>query len=216
MSLRRIILALLILPTSLALSAALPSSAQADDADASYGSDGCYAGLGGSTQFLTEAEEALDDVTDPSIEIDESMGLHARLGCMSRASNGVLGFDLHFEWIEGFKIDLPGDNSKAGGYSISAGARIFPLRALENAIDGYPPILRRIQPYGYVGGGYLNLDGIPERNASDFIGRVGGGIEVFVTEHIAVAVDATYVLPSSDSLNNADYLSLGWGAVYYF
>ena len=216
MPLRRIIPALLILPTSVVLSAALPSFGLADDAGASYGADGCYAGLGGSTQFLTEAEEQLDDFIDPSLDVDESMGLHARLGCMSPSSNGVLGFDLHFEWIEGFKIDLPGNNSKAGGYAISAGARIFPLRALDNAIDSYPPILRRIQPYGYVGGGYLNLDGIPERNASDFIGRVGGGFEVFVTEHIAVAVDATYVLPGSDSLENADYLSLGWGAVYYF
>jgi outer membrane protein OmpA-like peptidoglycan-associated protein len=78
-----------------------------------------------------------------------------------------------------------------------------------------------------VGGvGFLNADGSADVNTrnvrasgaesdTEFAGRVGGGVDVWITQHIAAYVDAAYVMPTG-GLSDLRYVSLGGGLKYSF
>lgn len=87
--------------------------------------------------------------------------------------------------------------------------------------------LNRFQPYLWGGIGMLNangnakiqrLDGATVR-ASDsntgFMGRVAGGLDVFLTREISVYTDASYVMPATGP-TDLYYFSLGFGGRYNF
>ena len=57
----------------------------------------------------------------------------------------------------------------------------------------------------------LNIDG------TVFATRWGLGLDVYATPHVAFTVDASYLLPVSDTGGvRADYFSIGWGLMYRF
>jgi hypothetical protein len=46
--------------------------------------------------------------------------------------------------------------------------------------------------------------------------RVGGGVEFYPWEHIAIDVGLTGVLPFTSDVNDLDFISIHWGALYRF
>lgn len=44
---------------------------------------------------------------------------------------------------------------------------------------------------------------------------MGGGVDVFVTDHLALSTDVAYVIPGGD-VADTDFLSLGIGLLYLF
>ncbi len=189
-----------------------------------YSRDGCYLGLAGTVAFLLSGEDVLErHFTGLSADVDESLGLHARVGCRGKWAGG----EVHFEWLEGFDVKLDGlAIGTADGWALTLDGKFYPLAALE---DRLPALARRFQPFATVGFGYLTLDAFGKE--WDFAGRLGGGLDVYVTRNIVISVDATYVLPTSDSLcagfddlptaasckgDDLDYLSVGWGLLYRF
>jgi hypothetical protein len=158
-----------------------------------YSRTGCYLGLAGTVAFpLSE-----DDV-------DESLGLHARGGCRGKWGGG----EVHYEWLEGFSADLDGTEIEIDGWALTVDGKVYPLAGLE---DRFHVEARRIQPFATVGFGYLKLGG-----DWDFAARLGGGLDVYVTRNIAINIDATWVVPTTDRLDDTDYLSVGWGVLYRF
>jgi opacity protein-like surface antigen len=93
------------------------------------------------------------------------------------------------------------------------------LTSTANIKAGYP--FDRVQPFLIFGAGLVWVDMKDHtpldtsRSDFDFGIRGGLGVDVFVTEDIAVGLEGTYVLPV-DRLSNFDYLSLALGIRYYF
>jgi len=68
-----------------------------------------------------------------------------------------------------------------------------------------------VGPYGWwCSGVYGRLE-----DGADFVARLGGGFDVFVTEQIAITLDASYLLPF-DRLEELRYISFNWGAKFKF
>jgi hypothetical protein len=172
---------------------------------------GCYLGLAGTVAFPISAEDALEDATGSSADVDESLGIHARAGCRGKWGGG----EVHFEWLEGFNVKTDGLDFTVDGWALTADGKLYPLAGLE---DRLPLLARRFQPFATVGFGYLTFD-LPsdvDIDDWDFAARFGGGLDVYVTRNIAISVDATYVLPVTEDLEDLDYLSVGWGVLFRF
>jgi opacity protein-like surface antigen len=82
-----------------------------------------------------------------------------------------------------------------------------------------------IQPYITGGIGFLNANGdrntrldLGGRSGTSFAGRVGGGLDFPVTEHIVPYFDYSYTMPTSGSnlSDNTWYTSIGFGVKYQF
>ncbi|MEW6268854.1 MAG: outer membrane beta-barrel protein [Thermodesulfobacteriota bacterium] len=78
--------------------------------------------------------------------------------------------------------------------------------------------LDRFQPYLSGGIGFLNIVPHGEGDAQwTFAGRFGGGTDVAITEHVALFLDASYVVPAGGgAISNIQYFSFGWGGKYLF
>lgn len=180
-----------------ALCVSAPSRAQDD-----YYRTGCYLGLAGTVAFPLSVD------APANTDVEESLGLNARAGCRSR----WLGGELHFEWLEGFDIEESGEDDEVDGWALTLDGKGYFLAGLAG---GWSPLAKRFQPFATLGFGYLDFDGPGKFDDWDFGLRVGGGLDVYVTNNIAINVDATYVLPVSD-LQDLDYVSVGWGLLYRF
>jgi opacity protein-like surface antigen len=83
--------------------------------------------------------------------------------------------------------------------------------------------LDQFQPYLSGGVGFVNANSNGKirgeetqgSSATEFAGRVGGGIDLVVTPQLAVTVDGGYVLPT-EKLSNLNYISFGMGVRYAF
>jgi opacity protein-like surface antigen len=195
-----------------------------------YSREGCYLGLGGTTALPNNAEDWVRDATRfEDADVNKSLGLNARAGCRGKWGGG----ELHYEWMEGFDYEAAGRNFTVDAWAFTLDGKVYPLAGLEDVL---PSMAKRFQPFTTVGFGYLDID-LDEvqtflNNAAkakvppvlpsdalddwDFALRVGGGMDIYLTRNIAINVDATYVLPLSNDLNDLDYLSIGWGFLYRF
>jgi opacity protein-like surface antigen len=81
----------------------------------------------------------------------------------------------------------------------------------------------RFQPYLMGGVGFLNADADPsiadrsswDADGTSFMGRFGGGVDLWATENVALYVDTAYTIPV-DEVSDLYHFSLGWGAKYAF
>jgi opacity protein-like surface antigen len=155
----------------------------------SYVRRGLFAGLGGAT-----AVELFDG--DGARGREVGFGLAARSGfrCSDRQAA-----ELAFEWIEGFDGDGPADRPL---WTLTSNAKVALLTG-------------RTQPFLLAGIGFLRGDVPGYKPRTDLTGRLGGGVDVFVTPAIAVSVDASYVIPTGN-VQKFDYVSIEWGLRYHF
>jgi opacity protein-like surface antigen len=196
--------------------------------DNPYARNGFYIGLAGSLgvdikfedKFEKEVRDGLGNPTNLSLNVDEKFGLNTRAGYRFHPR---IAAEVQFEWISEADIDLKG---------VAFGKDAFTLERwtlMANA-KGYLGT-GIVQPFLLVGLGVMK--GQVEGNASrelpdesvveyrisetdtDFAARFGGGLEVYATENIVINIDATYVLPTG-SVNDFDYVSVGWGFQYRF
>jgi len=102
-----------------------------------------------------------------------------------------------------------------------------------------PILTGRIQPYGLVGGGiifafrdnafprYAIAPGFTSGNAYRFeeyvnvrdtgaVFRVGGGLDTYLTEHVFVSIEGTWVAAQGEAMNDLRYASITVGAGYRF
>jgi hypothetical protein len=207
-----------------------------------YSRAGCYLGLGSAAALSLSAEDTLGDEADKifgagsSADVDESLGLHARAGCRGAWGGG----ELHYEWLEGFDVRVADNDFKVDGWALTLDGKLYFVELVHEILRYFEapvgPAQTRFQPFGTVGFGYLAFDlsqlresldesaktAVPPVFPSDgfedwdFAVRLGGGLDVYLTRNIAISLDATYVLPVSDALDDMDYLSLGLGFLYRF
>lgn len=172
------------------LASALPAGAEDD-----FSRSGCYLGASGSVALMTQLDDDLEDEFNEGFDIDESFGFSTRAGCRGK----WLGGELHYEWIDGFDVSSDTVSKSLDAWALTGDMKLFMLPG-------------RYQPFATVGIGYLEVD-----DEWDFAARFGGGLDIYITENIVLNLDATYVIPTSDEeLNDADYVSVGWGFIYRF
>jgi len=160
-----------------------------------YSRVGWYLGLEGVDVFPDSAE-------------DNFRGLGVRGGYRGKWGGG----ELHFE-------DLIGSNDNYD-WALTLDGKLYYLAGLEDLL---PPEARRVQPFATAGFGTVYFDHNFRANSPksgskhwDFAIRAGSGLDVYLTRNIAVSVDWTYVRPTSTTLNNLDYHTIGWGFLYRF
>jgi hypothetical protein len=146
---------------------------------------------GGSASFQFQDFERLG-----SRSADDSLGMKLRLGyrCSPR-----LGWEFDYEWAESFDLSPGGDVDL---WALTSDAKWYLLTG-------------RWQPFFLTGVGIVTADPLREGTGTDVGGRLGVGIEAYVTENLAVAFDASYVLPTA-KVKDLDYLSMTWGFLYRF
>jgi opacity protein-like surface antigen len=167
------------------ISAALaPRVASADDnGDADFGRSGAYVGVGGSRvfDFIEDSLDGLPVLTD--IKVDDIWGVNGRAGYRLTS---WLALEGEYEWLDDIHAHL-------GSLTI---AHIGTQIATANVRLIWP--LGRFQPYllGGAGAMFLNTRGIAglDVDRTAFTGRVGLGIDVYLTKSVLVEVGADALL----------------------
>ncbi|MCP4037729.1 MAG: porin family protein [bacterium] len=193
-----------ILLLGLLLGLGVGSNAWAQDEDDHEGPDYARQGwyLGASGVFVSEQwTGSLDDVNP-----DDVYGFSLRAG--HRVSPWA-GVEIEFEWMDDF---FPDERMDFSAIAASVNTHVYPFGGK----------LGRIQPYGLAGLGIVSTivdhrDRATELKQSnaDWGFRVGGGIDLYYTEHIATSIKAAYVWTVGD-VKDIDHVSIGVGILYRF
>lgn len=179
----------------------LSVASTAEDARAAgpeYSKAGPYLGLGAAFGF---DDFDLSDYFD----IDPAYGLDVWAGYRFHPH---VAAETQIEYLNGFKTELHGfELSKNQTVTWTTNLKAFLLTG-------------RFQPFAYVGIGLgwqqIELS-IVDRSA-DFLGfaaRFGGGVDFYITEHLALQANASYVLPTGE-LDGFGYTSMVVGAQFRF
>ena len=160
----------------------------------------------------------------PPFSTSGSGGLNLRAG---KRLNSWVAFEVEYEWMDRFSI-----NQAGGGEAASYRPNVLTM----NGKFVLP--IPRIQPYLLAGIGLVNYDfqSVPLQNLLGFGGnfngfavRAGGGLDAYITDHIVVFFEGTYLLntdqptiPGTAStnrtrvVNQLNYASMAVGLAYRF
>lgn len=206
----------LLLATAIALDAGLAlaqSSGQPPGYDGyepapSYGRPGFYLAISGGAMLKT-FESTGDPTVDAALDVlSDAYYIGGKLG--SRINRWVATESVVEYGLSGFKAEGAGTFEVKPLY-VTGGLRLY-------ATEG------RIQPYaaGGVGGVWYfwkvngtgtALDG--EYTSSEFFARVGGGIDIYLTEHIAIAPEAYWNIPTGE-FSTLKSVSVGANVMFRF
>jgi opacity protein-like surface antigen len=172
----------------------------------SYARPGLYVGGGLVGGFSTRLESELHEipgVTD--VEVDPSVGLTARAGVRVTPH---IAIEAHYEWMDDFETSVAG-NEIADTQT----------QTLTGDVKGYLAT-GRVQPYLTAGAGFMTAKSDDprtnfQRTDTDFVARIGGGVEFYLNESVGLSVDTSYVLPAGD-VRDLDYVSVGAGIFFRF
>lgn len=219
-------------PTRMLLAAAVllsflaPATTQAGD----FSDSGFYVGVSGvyTHNFFDEhVDQAISDAVggDVDVSIDDSAGLNARVGYRALSWFAI---EAQYEWVKDFDV-----KAKIDALALSK-QRIFSIEGHTiTANTRFIVPIWRTQPYVLLGAGYALYDsdvrsivkpiigsGGKERG---FAGRLGGGLDLYVTEHIVLNTEATALLttqdfstPDTGNIDDLWYMSLSAGLRYQF
>ncbi|MAI78444.1 MAG: hypothetical protein CL917_05870 [Deltaproteobacteria bacterium] len=188
------------------------SSAHADDFDR----PGAYVGVNGVygiSLFQNEISDAFG--LDDDFKLGDSGGVNARIGYRALS---WLAFEAEYEWLHAMKLE-------------SQGFEIGDFKP--NTVTGNLKLIIptwRIQPYLLLGAGVAiwNIDGDGHSQSSTgFAGRVGLGLDTYLSKHWVFNIEATGVLNTNDidpseievdldTISHLYYVSISAGIVYRF
>jgi len=129
--------------------------------------------------------------------------------------NRWVATEIAAEWIEKIRYDRGsgaktcrgsgGASNSYNAWQVTSGGRLYFTESL-------------IQPYllGHLGliqtrdnGGGRSCEG------TGLVARLGGGVDVFVSNGLAISILGAYVLPTTGASRDHDYVSLGLGITWY-
>ena len=179
-------------------------------------------------------EDSPDYETSPlagvSLDADPSIGFNAELGYRMLPWFSVA---VHVEHLAEISVG-PGDSNRG---SPQSGSEVLSGESWALTADArvYPWQNERLKPFAVAGVGWLLVDtnnepvvqtstgedpmlepidsGIGSPNG--FVARVGGGVDIHLTESFFLTTQATYVVPVDD-VEDFDYVSVAWGFGYRF
>ena len=98
-----------------------------------------------------------------------------------------------------------GESSRFNAWQVTAGGRLY-------FSEG------QVQPFLLAHGGFIETrdsGGGRTCMGTGFVNRLGGGVEVFVTNGLALSLIGAYVLPVGGKAEGHDYVSIGLGITWY-
>lgn len=191
----------------------LPAVAAAQEG---YDRPGWYLGAGGTYAFHWFPGDFDGDV-GATTKTENTGGVNARAGYRF---NSWAATELEYEWLDGFENKVVGSRVFDLGYHvITANGKLL------------YPAWGRFQPYGLLGVGVEIIDvsrraglgaGL-DNNGVGFAGRVGAGLDVYITQHWLVNVGVDAVLSSTQiknsigkDLSNLFYIPVQAGVQFRF
>ncbi len=177
-----------------------PAAAGALDLDR----DGWYAAVGG-----VYAIENWDNPGGSAVHND--WGVNGRLGYRFLR---YWALEFEYERVLQFRVD-----AGPGRADLRADANVYTLNG-----KAFLPV-GRVHPYAIVGFGLHQTDiddagtrlgSLGGGESGTFAARLGGGFELYLTEHLVWLTEATYVLPWFRDNNDLQYASLGFGVQWRF
>ena len=183
---------------------------------------GPYFGIGGTfakQDFDTgDRDEALAG-TGLSADFDDTWGLSVKAGYKF---NRYIAAELALDYLPGFEWNVA---TSVGGTPLSGEATVD-VTAWTLALKLTPFDLQKVKPYFVVGGGIMNasLDvsaSIPGASASssddetDICGKVGLGVDYFITDNIAIGLEGAYWAGFND-LEEIRFYTVTAGVAYHF
>jgi opacity protein-like surface antigen len=207
--------------TALVLCAASAASGETDD----YARRGLYAGVGGAyviEQFdLPDATLTLPESPIFHYDVDggDSWGAEARVGYRFHPNLAAEG---QLQCYDNFGIDVAevADARPKRDFLTLNGL------SLMGNVKGYP-FTGRVQPYGLLGLGLLWLHTQPPRTLYDdlqkgfddheveFAGRIGVGIDGYLTRNLLLNVETSYLVPTG-GLRDFRMVPISLGVQYRF
>lgn len=151
---------------------------------------------------------------DVDASVDDDFGFNVFAGY--RMYKG-LASDFEFEYIDGLAArgHPAGPNFDVRTFDLSWNFRLYPLAWSFEPDSAF----QRVQPYLSAGPSlqWVQLQRVPgnDRDEGNFAGRLGGGIDFYLTDGIALSADAIYTIGTGD-VSDYPYLSIGWGITYRF
>ncbi len=185
-------------------------------AEADWTRSGIYlavAGVGATDLYEDELEDAIEDQVGPGvgIDIESTGGVSARVGVRFLTA---LAFEVHYEWISEYDVEL----------NLGGPANIGKVGVEHHTLTGNVRLnipIGRVQPYVLAGLGFQRIEtdatiaglGIRDRDQSTSVaGRVGAGIEIYLTEHVALFGEGLVVLTNHEiDLGNQDFDHIFYG-----
>ena len=211
----------------LTLFLALSMLATSVNARAEYRSSVGYVQLAGSAaQCSWSGDNAPGDCGD---SVDGSLGLNFRGGVWA---NQWLAVEGQIEWISGYDL-----KSVANVSPPVPGLRTASLDSVAYTVNArFYPLDGRIQPYAIAGIGgqnsWLNTNLGNSDTFTSFIGRFGGGVDIYLTRNLAITGEFTYVAATEATTTyygpywdqfwtnssgvDPSYISVSWGLLYAF
>jgi hypothetical protein len=204
---------------SAALLVCLPARAQDED-EPDYARTGLYTGISGSYAFPESLDHEQDELqrrfgVNPylgfpggihlfKLDTKRSLGVQGKVGYRLHERIAVEG---HAEWlVERSKFVTAAVNVK--GFLTTGRAQPFILGGVGwYTANGTDYCLGDVYARAICKQTLRQGDGLAV--------RVGGGFDIYATEHLAITIDAVYVMPQG-RLQNLDYVSAGWGLMYRF
>jgi hypothetical protein len=190
---------------------------------------GFFIGAGGAYAGENFSDRPVRDIADifgfgASANADDSWSVKGRGGyrCHPRFSVGAT-----FEYFGGFDTQWKGD--------LGTGADDIGMFSVTTDIKGYL-LTGRYQPYLLLGGGVMKIDTkvtnptgeltrgggepittpiIQAREDMDFVIRLGGGFDVYATDHVVVNIGASYLVPLG-RVSSVQLFTVGGGIEYRF
>ena len=181
------------------------ASAQQDEWEDRYypfGREGIYVGLGGFFALENFDRDAAIEGPGTNLEIgaDSAGGLELRGGY--RVHPNFAG-ELLFQFYSGFSVNnrSNGSNDHFNGWLLAGNAK------------GYA-MLGRIQPYALAGIGLLAFT---EKRGAElgFVTRIGGGIDLYLSEAVVLDLEIAYLLPAG-SLDDYQFTTFSAGIQYRY
>ncbi len=189
--------------------AAIPGLAQ--DSTPDYARPGPYLGVGVAIASFTDLEQSAEDALLDlgyvfDVTVDTGVGADIRGGYrISRYA----AIEAEFEILPSIDASIPGTRfAEIDFFALTANAKFFPITG-------------RIQPFALVGLGVLHgevkdtLGFDISDTVADLAFRVGGGLDVYITEHVALTAGVTYLRGTGD-VSDSSYISTSIGAQYRF
>ena len=196
----------------LTFSSALASQTQADEFDR----PGAYIGVNG-VYAISLFQDEINDLANINDQFDlgDSPGVNARLGYRAFS---WLAFEAQYEWVQSMDLKLLG---------VDLGD--FKPNTVTGNLKFFIPVWR-IQPYIILGAGVALWDiegSTHSQSSTGFAGRLGLGLDSYLTKHWVFNIEATGVLNTNDidpseisvdltDLSHLYYFSISAGITYRF
>lgn len=149
---------------------------------------------------------AFENFDDGGFSVDDSRTINIFAGYRLNASTAI---EFEYEDYDDFDLTLGAVRGSIDGWSLVANSKTYLST-------------ERIQPYILLGVGVLDIDlsasllgTTISEDGTGVLLQAGGGVDIYVTDHIAVELEGAYKLPGGD-VADLDMWTLGGSLVLRF